>query len=34
MKVACDSCMELYDVLEIDMSLCPACGNELKVVEE
>jgi len=32
--MACDGCMEFYDVLEIDMSLCPACGDELKLVED
>jgi len=26
--------MEIYDEVELEMSLCPACGDELKEVEE
>jgi len=34
MKLACDGCMEIYDEVELEMSLCPACGDELKEVSE
>jgi rRNA maturation endonuclease Nob1 len=36
MMLACDGCMEFYDVLDniVYQNICPACGYELKVVEE
>ena len=34
MKLACDSCMQIFDEVELDMSWCPVCGDELKEVSE